>query len=74
MMGGGPVVSTNLANTSSQMPFWSAEALIAPTSPEPRPMDSGQTGVGRRRLSESGPAESHLLLYNAAISGAKTAT
>jgi transposase len=73
IVGVGPLVSTSLANTFSRIPFRSAEAFIAHTGLDPRPMDSGQK-VGRRRLSKRGPAELRRLLYNAAMSGAKTAT
>ncbi len=73
IVGVGPLVSTSLANTLSRIPFRSAEAFIAHTGLDPRPYDSGQK-VGRRRLSKRGPAELRRLLYNAAMSGAKTAT
>lgn len=73
IVGVGPLVSTSLANTLSRIPFRSAEAFIAHTGLDPRPADSGQK-VGRRRLSKRGPAELRRLLYNAAMSGAKTAT
>lgn len=73
IVGVGPLVSTSLANTLSRIPFRSAEAFIAHTGLDPRPYDSGQK-VGRRRLSKRGPAELRRLLYNAAMSGAKTTT
>lgn len=51
----------------------SADAIVALTGLDPRPMDSGKrTGV--RRLSKRGDAETRRLLYNAGMSGAKTAT
>lgn len=73
IVGVGPLVSTSLANTLSRIPFRNAEAFIAHTGLDPRPYDSGQK-VGRRRLSKRGPAELRRLLYNAAMSGAKTTT
>ncbi len=73
IVGVGPLVSTSLANTLSRIPFRSVEAFIAHTGLDPRPYDSGQK-VGRRRLSKRGPAELRRLLYNAAMSGAKTTT
>ncbi|WP_029921539.1 IS110 family transposase, partial [Nevskia soli] len=50
-----------------------ADAFVAYTGLDPRPMDSGQKS-GRRRLSKRGPAELRRLLYNAAMSAAKTKT
>ena len=51
----------------------SADAIVALTGLDPRPMDSGKrTGV--RRLSKRGDSETRRLLYNAGMAGAKTNT
>lgn len=49
-----------------------ADAVVAFTGLDPRPMDSGQR-QGQRRLSKRGDAELRRLLYNAAMSAARTA-
>ena len=73
VVGIGPLVSISLANTFSRIPFRNADAFIAHTGLDPRPYDSGQK-IGRRRLSKRGPGELRRLLFNAAMSGAKTKT
>lgn len=69
--GVGTVVSTSLVNTLERVPLRSADAFVAFTGLDPRPLDSGQHR-GRRRLSKRGPAELRRLLYLAAMSAAKT--
>jgi transposase len=49
-----------------------ADAVVAFTGLDPRPMDSG-TKRGVRKLSKRGPAELRRLLYNAASSASRTA-
>jgi transposase len=49
------------------------DAVIAFTGLDPMPADSGKK-TGMRRLSKQGPAELRRLLYNAAMSAARTAT
>jgi transposase len=49
----------------------SADAIVALTGVDPRPMDSGNR-KGVRRLSKRGDSETRRLLYNAAMAGAKT--
>lgn len=73
VVGIGPLVGMSLANTFTRIPFRNADAFIAHTGLDPRPCDSGQK-VGRRRLSKRGPRELRRLLYNAAMSAAKTKT
>jgi len=51
----------------------SCDAVVALTGLDPRPMDSGSR-KGIRRLSKRGNAEMRRLLYNAAMSGARTLT
>ena len=51
----------------------SADAIVALTGLDPRPMDSGKR-TGIRRLSKRGDAETRRLLHNAGMAGAKTAT
>ncbi len=68
----GPVVSTALANLLSRYQFRNADALIAYVGLDPRANDSGQHR-GRRKLSKRGPAELRRLVFNAAMSGARTA-
>ncbi|MGH8504119.1 MAG: IS110 family transposase [Gammaproteobacteria bacterium] len=73
IVGVGPLVSTALAITLERLPLRNADALIAFTGLDPRPCDSG-TKRGRRRLSKRGPSELRRLLFNAAMSAAKTKT
>jgi transposase len=62
-----------LLNVFNRYGFRGAEAAVAYSGLDPRPQDSGQKR-GRRRLSKRGPAELRRLLYNAAMSAAKTKT
>jgi transposase len=71
--GVGAVVGSSLVNTLERVHPQSADAFVAFTGLDPRPMDSGQHR-GRRRLSKRGPAELRRLLYLAAMSAAKTKT
>lgn len=71
IVGVGPLVGASLAQALSRLPFSNAQAFIAFTGLDPRPQDSGRH-KGRRRLSKRGPAELRRLLYNAAMSAAKT--
>lgn len=71
IVGVGPLVGASLALALSRLPFANAQAFIAFTGFDPRPQDSGRH-KGRRRLSKRGPAELRRLLYNAAMSAAKT--
>jgi transposase len=73
IVGVGPLVGAALGQALQRIPFGNADAFIAYTGLDPRPMDSGQKS-GRRRLSKRGPAELRRLLYNAAMSAAKTKT
>lgn len=50
-----------------------ADAVVAFSGLDPRPMDSGNKR-GKRRLSKRGPPELRRLLYNAAMSASRTAT
>lgn len=71
--GVGLVVGTTLVNTLERVPLRSADAFVAFTGLDPRPMESGQYR-GRRRLSKRGPSELRRLLYLAAMAAAKTKT
>jgi transposase len=71
IVGVGPLVGISLANTLERVPFKNADAFVAFTGLDPRPRDSGQK-IGRRRLSKRGPGELRRLLFNAAMSGART--
>lgn len=71
IVGVGPVVGAGLMQSLERIPFRNADAFIAYTGLDPRPQDSGQK-IGRRRLSKRGPSELRRLLYNAAMSAAKT--
>lgn len=71
IVGVGPLVGASLALALSRLPFANAQAFIAFTGLDPRPQDSGRH-KGRRRLSKRGPAELRRLLFNAAMSAAKT--
>ena len=50
-----------------------ADTVVAFTGLDPRPMDSGNRR-GRRCLSKRGPAELRRLLFNAAMSAARTSS
>ena len=71
IVGIGPLAGTCLTNTFARLPFANANAFIAHTDLDPRPADSGKK-IGRRRLSKRGPAELRRLLFNCAMSAAKT--
>lgn len=73
IVGVGPLVGTALTNTLERIPFRSADALVAFIGYDPRANDSGHK-AGRRRLSKRGPGELRRLLFNAAMSAAKTKT
>lgn len=73
IIGVGPVVGAGLGQALMRIPFATADAFVAYTGLDPRPCDSGQK-TGRRRLSKRGPGELRRLLYNAAMSAAKTTT
>lgn len=51
----------------------SADAMVALTGLDPRPMDSGKH-IGVRRLSKRGDGETRRLLHNAAMAGCRTQT
>ena len=71
--GVGAVVGSILVNALERVPLRSADAFVAFTGLDPRPMESGQYR-GRRRLSKRGPSELRRLLYLAAMSASKTKT
>lgn len=71
IVGIGPVVGMALTNTLERVPFRNADAFIAFTGFDPRANDSGHK-TGRRRLSKRGSGELRRLLFNAAMSAAKT--
>jgi transposase len=71
IVGVGPVVGVALGQALQRIPFETADAFVAYTGLDPRPMESGKK-VGRRRLSKRGPAELRRLLYTAAMSASKT--
>lgn len=60
-----------LLNLFRRLPEAHADAVVAFTGLDPRPCDSGQKR-GKRRLSKRGPSELRRLLFNAAMSAAKT--
>ena len=71
IVGVGQLVGAGLTNTLERVPFKNADAFVAFIGYDPRPCDSGQKR-GRRRLSKRGPSELRRLLFNAAMSAAKT--
>ena len=71
IVGIGPLAGAYLANTFARLPFANVNAFIAHTGLDPRPEDSGNK-IGRRRLSKRGPAELRRLLFNCAMSAAKS--
>ena len=71
--GVGLLTSSYLLSTFTRLPFRNSDAVVAFAGLDPRANDSGNK-VGRRKLSKRGPAEMRRLLYNAAMSGSKTAT
>jgi transposase len=71
IVGVGPLVGMALTNTLERIPFRNADAFVAFTGFDPRANDSGHK-TGRRHLSKRGPSELRRLLFNAAMSAAKT--
>lgn len=71
IVGVGPVVGAALGQALERIPFATADAFVAYTGMDPRPMDSGKK-TGLRRLSKRGPAELRRLLYTAAMAASKT--
>lgn len=57
----------------TRAPGASADAIVALTGLDPRPMESGNS-KGIRKLSKRGDSETRRLLHNAAMAGAKTDT
>lgn len=67
----GLLTGAALINLFSRLPTARADAIVAFTGLDPRPRDSGKkTGV--RRLSKRGPGELRRLIFNAAMSAART--
>jgi len=71
IVGIGPLAGAYLTNTFARLPFTKVDAFIAHTGLDPRPDDSGRK-IGRRRLSKRGPSELRRLLFNCAMSAART--
>jgi transposase len=69
--GVGLLTSAMLTNLFIRVPFGRADAVVAFAGLDPRANDSGHKR-GRRVLSKRGPAELRRLLYNAAMSAART--
>jgi transposase len=69
--GYGSLGSTCLGHTFTRLPYANSDAVIAHTGLDPRPDDSGRRR-GRRRLSKRGPGETRRVLFNCAMSAAKT--
>lgn len=69
--GFGPLGSTCLGHAFTRLAYANSDAVIAQTGFDPRPDDSGKKH-GRRRLSKRGPGEQRRLLFNCAMSAAKT--
>lgn len=67
----GLLTGSALLNLFTRLPTARADAIVAFTGLDPRPCDSGQKR-GRRRLSKRGPGELRRLLFNAAMSAART--
>jgi|APDOM4702015191_1054821.scaffolds.fasta_scaffold57830_1 transposase len=67
----GLLTSAMLTNLFIRVPFTGADAVVAFAGLDPRANDSGHKR-GRRSLSKRGPAELRRLLYNAAMSAART--
>lgn len=67
----GLLTGSALLNLFTRLPAARADAIVAFTGLDPRPCDSGQKR-GRRRLSKRGPGELRRLLFNAAMSAART--
>jgi transposase len=71
IVGVGPVVGAALGQALQRIAFATADAFVAYTGLDPRPMDSGKK-TGLRRLSKRGPAELRRLLYTAAMAASRT--
>ncbi|MES3041878.1 MAG: IS110 family transposase [Pseudomonadota bacterium] len=69
----GTLTAAALLRLFSRAADASADAIVALTGLDPRPMDSGNKR-GVRRLSKRGEPEIRRLLYTASMSGAKTQT
>lgn len=69
--GFGPLSSTCLGHSFTRIPYANVNAVIAHTGFDPRPDDSGKRH-GPRRLSKRGPSEQRRILFNCAMSAAKT--
>jgi transposase len=67
----GLLTGAALLNLFRRLPAVRADVVVAFTGLDPRPCDSGQKR-GKRRLSKRGPSELRRLLFNAAMSAAKT--
>jgi transposase len=67
----GPLNGAALLSMFTRLRAASADAVVAFTGLDPRPMDSGNKR-GVRRLSKRGPAELRRLLFNAARSASRT--
>lgn len=67
----GLLTGAALLNLFRRLPSVRADVVVAFTGLDPRPCDSGQKR-GKRRLSKRGPSELRRLLFNAAMSAAKT--
>lgn len=67
----GPLGSTCLGHSFTRLPYANSNAVVAQTGLDPRPDDSGRR-TGRRRLSKRGPGEQRRILFNCAMSAAKT--
>jgi transposase len=67
----GPLNGAALLSLFKRLSDASADAIVAFTGLDPRPMDSGNKR-GVRRLSKRGPAELRRLLFNAARSASRT--
>lgn len=69
--GFGLQTSAMLVSLFSRIPFANADALVAFSGLDPRPLDSGQKR-GKRRLSKRGPAALRRLLFLAALAASKS--
>jgi transposase len=68
----GLLCGAGLTHLFSRLSAARPDAVVAATGLDPRPCDSGNKR-GRRRLSKRGPGELRRLLFNAAMSAARTA-
>ncbi|MGH8428744.1 MAG: IS110 family transposase [Gammaproteobacteria bacterium] len=69
----GPLSGAALTELFSRVRFARSDAAVAYAGLDPRARDSGQRR-GRRHLSKRGPAQLRCLLFNAAMSAARTPT